>query len=51
MFPKDSIFLLKKKLKNKKIAVTGSNGFIASHVVKIINEYNLTNKKIEIRFL
>ena len=33
MFPK-TVFSLKKKLKNKKIAVTGSNGFIASHVVK-----------------
>ena len=43
---KRKCYSLKKKLKNKRIAVTGSNGFIASHVVKIINEYNLTNKKI-----
>ena len=46
MFPKESVIHLRKKLKNKRIAVTGSNGFIASHVIKIINEYNLTNKKI-----
>ena len=46
MFPKNLIFHLRKKLSNKKIAITGSNGFIASHVVKIISENNLTNKKI-----
>ena len=46
MFPNKHIVHLRKSLKNKKIAITGSTGFIAKNVIRILKDYNLTNKKI-----
>jgi nucleoside-diphosphate-sugar epimerase len=46
MFPNKHIIHLRKSLKNKKIAITGSTGFVAKNVIRILKDYNLTNKKI-----
>lgn len=45
MFPKNKIFFLKNKLKNKKIALIGSNGFVAKNLINLIKDYKITNKK------
>ena len=46
MFSKKHILYLRKNFKNKRIAITGSNGFVAKNIIKILRDYNLLNKKI-----
>ena len=46
MFHKKHLNYLKKKLKNQTIAITGSKGFIAKNVIKILIDNKLLNKKI-----
>lgn len=46
MFAKKHLIHLKKKLKNKTIAITGSKGFIAKNIIKILIDHKLLNKEI-----